>query len=112
MSERSDHQKYLETKFKAIEKMLQQNHEYNKLELKQIKENTEKTNGKVANHEDRVRKLENNYHRCPINNIVDRTEKLENETRKIRALSMIFKSSSVLAALTAMTLALQIFNII
>lgn len=112
MTQQTDHQRYLDTKFRAIEKMLQQNHEYNKLELKQIKENTEKTNGRVADHERRVRNLEDNYHKCPISDIVKRTEILEDETKKMRALALIFKSSTVLAALTAIGLTMQIFNII
>lgn len=81
-------------------------------ELSHIRYNTEKTNGKVAEQEKRIRKLEDNYHSCPVYQIKARTEKLENETRKLRAFSLLFKSSSVLAFLTALGLALQIFNIL
>ena len=97
----SDFQRYLNTKFEGV-----------MTELGHIRDNTEKINGKVADQEKRIRKIENNYHACPIYNVKARTEKLENETRKMRAFTILFKSSSFLAIVTALGLVLKILNII
>jgi hypothetical protein len=112
MSEKTDYQRYLDEKFKSIEKMLDQNHAHTKLELKQIRENTEKTNGKVADQEKRIRYLENSKLGCPINQVVEKQKKIEQETEKMRAFLKLFKGSAVLAFLTAIGLLLQMLNVI
>ena len=112
MSERTDYQKYLDEKFRSLEKMIEQNHKQNKIELRHIRSNTERTNGKVADHERRIREQENKRLSCPISRVVEEQQRIKKETRKMRAFSLIFKGSSVLAFFAALTLLLQILNVL
>jgi hypothetical protein len=112
MNDDKNFQKYLDERFNSLEKVLDQNHRFNKLELKQIKENTEKTNGKVADQERRIRELENKRLSCPIGQVVDKQKKIENETENVRAYAKVFKTSFVLAFISFIGLILRIFNVI
>ena len=106
----SDYQKYLDERFDGLERMIRGHQNYNKLELKQIRQNTEKTNGKVADHEKRLNNL--NQQCWEIERIKEDQQKMMNETENIRAFMKITKSSYILVLLTAITLVLRLLGII
>ncbi len=107
-----DYRKYLDEKFKSLHKMIEQHHEYNRLELKQIKNNTEKTNGKVANQEKRIRNLEDKQNACPIDRIVEEHKQVKEDNENLRSWIRLVKSGFIMALVTAIGLILRIFNIL
>jgi|SRR6056297_2310914 len=111
-SENSDYQKYLDEKFHGLQKMIEQHHAYNKLELKQIKQNTERTNGKVADHEKRLREVENMQYSCPIKQIQKEHERMKSDTESIRVWSKMVKGGFIMALVTTVGLIFRILGII
>jgi len=97
----SDFQKYLDSRFQSVMN-----------ELGHIRRNTERTNGKVAEQEKRLREMENFQNRCPIKEVERRQRRLEEETRNIRAWAKLIKPGFAMALFTALTLILRIFGLI
>jgi hypothetical protein len=97
----SDFQKYLDSRFQSVMN-----------ELGHIRRNTERTNGKVAEQEKRLRELENYQNRCPIKDVQRRQTRLEDETRNLRAWAKLIKPGFAMAVFTAIALILQIIGVI
>jgi hypothetical protein len=101
----TDFQNYLDEKFSGIMR-----------ELGHIRENTDRTNGKVAEQEKRIRDLENSQNRCPIKQVQKKVNQLETDTQNIRIYAKSAKLMAVIGfpviVLTALGLALQLLNII
>jgi hypothetical protein len=107
-----NYQKYLDQKFKSLDDKLDNHQQYTRLELKQIKENTERINGKVADQEARLRIVEKKQQSCPISNLIEDQEQMKKETRQIRAWAIVMKPAIVLVIVTMIGLILQIVGVV
>lgn len=101
MSERSDFQRYLDEKFKGVMN-----------ELGHIRDNGERMNGKVAEHEGRIRNMEDNYNRCPIKQVEKDMRKLKEDTQNIRIWTKLVKGGFAMSALAVISLILMVLGLI
>lgn len=116
MTEANYHDKYDEQRFKNIETLIEKGQEVNTEKLNLIYYQTKKTNGKVSDHEARLKVVEDRMITCPIEEVQRKQKEFEEETDTIRffyrnpKLLKLTLIGSILVSVTA--IALTVYNFI
>lgn len=115
----SDFEKYLDAKFEKLQQLISANHKQSKTELENIRRNTDKMNGKVAEQENRIQSIEKVQNKCPISYVENDIKKLKEgqnslkeENKDVRAWAKLSKVGFGILIITALSVILQILEVV